>query len=182
MAKKKVKETPKEELKEEEIKVEEKKEVEEKVEVKEKKKKKLSTIKIIIIIVVGLLCLTGSFLISYNATKDVKVVEDKEDKKEKKKDKETKEEKYLKVGKYKLNYGTYKGIESEYDPDTGKTTKMEIEIELKKDKMIVNGNSMNYKIKDDNYIYINEVKMYEVIDNNKFTLIAGAGIDFEYVK
>ena len=181
MAKKKVKETPKEELKEEEIKVEEKKEVEEKVEVKEDKKEKLSTIKIIIIIVVGLLCLTGSFLISYNATKDVKVVEDKEDKKEKKKDKDTKEE-YLKVGKYKLQYGTYKGTEEEYDSDKEKTIKTEVKVELTKDKMIVNGNSMNYKVKDDNYIYINEVKMYEVTANNKFTLIAGAGIDFELVK
>ncbi len=145
----------------------------------EKEDNKLGKIKIIIIIIVGLLFLCGSFLISYNAAKDVEIIEDNEPKKEKKIDKK---EEYLKVGKYKLKYGTYKGIEEEYDPDTDKTIKMEIKIELNKDKMIVNGNSMNYKVKDDNYIYINEVKMYEVTANNEFTLIAGAGIDFKYVK
>ena len=171
MAKKKEKKvTPKEEKTEV---------IEEKIEI-EKEDNKLGKIKIIIIIIVGLLFLCGSFLISYNAAKDIKIVEDQEEpKKEKKKDKK---EEYLKVGKYKLKYGTYKGIEEEYDPDTDKTIKMEIKIELNKDKMIVNGNSMNYKVKDDNYIYINEVKMYEVTANNEFTLIAGAGIDFEYVK
>ena len=165
----KKKETPKEEKTEE---------IEEKIEIK-KEDNKLGKIKIIIIIIVGLLFLCGSFLISYNAAKDVEIIEDNEPKKEKKIDKK---EEYLKVGKYKLKYGTYKGIEEEYDPDTDKTIKMEIKIELNKDKMIVNGNSMNYKVKDDNYIYINEVKMYEVTANNEFTLIAGAGIDFKYVK
>ena len=148
---------------------------------------KLGAIKVIVIIIIGILCYTGSFLVTYNLFKEDEVVEEKEEKKEKKDKKEKKEdtkkeEDYLTVGKYKLKYGTYKGINKQYDETTGKTKDVEMTLELTKTKITTNGVSNSYVTKSDGYIYINNTQMYEVTGDNKMTLLAGAGVEFEFYK
>ena len=75
------------------------------------------------------------------------------------------------VGNYSLDIGTYKGEEVEYD------SRKEVFLELSRDKI----NSEDYIIKG-NKFYVNNQEMYEVIADNKILLLAGGGIEYEYIK
>ena len=81
----------------------------------------------------------------------------------------------LRVGSYSLKYGTYKGFENEYNPDTEKIEKKEKTLTLTNTKI----NSENYEVKGMS-LYVNGYEMYKVIANNKIELLAGEGIEFEY--
>lgn len=81
----------------------------------------------------------------------------------------------LKVGEYSLKYGLYKGIETEYNPDTEKVDKKEITFDLSESKI----NGETYEVKG-MYLYVNGYQMYKVISNNKIELLAGEGVEFEY--
>ena len=81
----------------------------------------------------------------------------------------------LKVGNYSLKYGTYKGMETEYNHDTKKTEKKEIKLVLSKDKI----NDTKYEVKGTS-LYVNGYEMYKVIANNKMELLAGEGVELVY--
>ncbi len=81
----------------------------------------------------------------------------------------------LKVGKYSLEYGTYKGTESEYNPDTEKVEKKEIKVVLSNNKI----NDTKYEVKGTS-LYVNGYEMYKVIANNKMELLAGEGVELVY--
>ena len=81
----------------------------------------------------------------------------------------------LKVGKYTLTYGKYKGTETEYDNDTNKVISKEIKIELTKDKI----NNEDYIVKGES-LYVNGFELYKVVSNNKILLLAGEGVEFIY--
>ena len=53
---------------------------------------------------------------------------------------------------------------------------------LTKTKITANGVSNSYVVKSDGYIYVNGTQLYEVTGNNKLTMLAGAGVDFEFSK
>ena len=96
-------------------------------------------------------------------------------------DTKKKEQEAIVLKDYKLQYGTYIGEESEYNPDTKKTETKKVKISVTKDMI----NGQTFKIKD-NSIYIvsagNSILMYEVTADNAFTLLAGSGIDFKLEK
>ena len=94
---------------------------------------------------------------------------------EKKENKTEKVEDTLKIGKYSLKYGTYKGSETEYNPDTKKVYKKEVTITLSKDK--ING---EYYIVKGTSLYVNGYELYKVTANNKIEQLAGEGVEFEY--
>ena len=81
----------------------------------------------------------------------------------------------LKVGKYSLEYGTYKGTESEYNLDTEKVEKKEIKVVLSNNKI----NDTKYEVKGTS-LYVNGYEMYKVIANNKMELLAGEGVELVY--
>ena len=81
----------------------------------------------------------------------------------------------LKVGEYSLKYGTYKGIENEYDPDTEKVEKKEIKLVLSKSEI----NGEKYEVKGMS-LFVNGYEMYKVIANNKMELLAGEGVELVY--
>ena len=83
----------------------------------------------------------------------------------------------LQVGDYVLKYGTYKGIGTEYNYDTNKNEEKEITLILAKDKI----NNQTYEVKGLS-LYVNGIEMYKITANNKFTLLAGEGVDFVYEK
>lgn len=133
----------------------------------------MSKKEIIILVVVGILCFIFSFNLTVGTRKDVeepkkdetKEVEKKEDTK-----KEDKKEEVLKVGSYTLQYGTYKGVEPTEEG------KKEVKLTLTKDGI----NYEEYEVKDNN-IYVENLPMYEVTGNNKLLLMAGSGIEYEFV-
>lgn len=133
---------------------------------------------IIIIIVIGLLAILLSFFIVYSLKSKTEQPDTPVKKTEKKKTQNTDGD--LVVGDYSLKFGTYKGMEEEYDPDTEKVKKTEVILEINKDELIYNGEASSYEIKG-NYIYAGQI-MYEVTDNNVLVLQAGAGIKFKYYK
>lgn len=90
-------------------------------------------------------------------------------------------DKSLKVGEYLLAYGTYRAIEKEYDQDLGKYIEKEVVLTLSKEKVTINGESNSYLVKD-NSLYVNGVMMYKVEANNRFSMLAGGGVEFNYEK
>ena len=94
---------------------------------------------------------------------------------EKKENNTEKVEDTLKIGKYILKYGTYKGSETEYNTDTKKVYKKETKITLSKDK--ING---EYYIVKGTSLYVNGYELYKVVANNKIEQLAGEGVEFEY--
>ena len=124
----------------------------------------MSRKEIIILIVVGIGCMLLSGVLSYiiaspkNTKEDVNI---------------------LQVGKYNLHFGTYKGVEEEYDPDTQKINKKDVTLILSKDSIEQNGIKQKYTIKE-NSIYIEGTEMYQIISNDKMMLLAGAGMEFKY--
>ena len=93
----------------------------------------------------------------------------------------TKSENALKVGSYTLEYGTYKGIEQEYDADKEKVVNKEMKVVLSTDKIVVGDISKKYEVKGSS-IYVDGTEMYEVTANNKFILLAGSGVECVYEK
>ena len=87
----------------------------------------------------------------------------------------------ISAGKYSLNYGTYKGTAEEYDPDTKKTNKNELKIEITKDKIKSDSGEKSYTVKGEK-IYVDDIVMYEVTGNNKFIMLVGSGVEFIYEK
>ena len=83
----------------------------------------------------------------------------------------------LKVGKYTLNYGKYVGYETDYDDSTKKVEKKEKSFILTKDKI----NGEKYEV-NGNKLRVNQFDLYEVVGNNKISLLAGEGVDYEYEK
>ena len=74
---------------------------------------------------------------------------------------------------YIVSYGTYVGVEKEYNDKTGAVTDKEVKMEVTKDK--INGESFTVK---GNSIYVNGYEMYEVTKDNQLKLLAGSGIDY----
>ena len=83
----------------------------------------------------------------------------------------------LELDNYTLSYGKYKGIEKEYDVESESVKEKELIIILTKDKI----NNEIYKAKG-NSLFVNNYEMYKVIANNKLLLLAGEGVEFEYVE
>lgn len=128
----------------------------------------MSKKQIVILCIVGV-CVTliftiGAFLVTKNSnTKEENKVSTK-----------------LKVGQYELEYGIYIGEESEYNSDTGKVEKKEIKLELNNDNSYtINGTKTTFTIIKDK-LYVDGNEMIEVTDNNKLTLLAGSGVEFNY--
>ena len=130
----------------------------------------MSKKQIIILIVVGLVMFISTFLGVYFLTND------KESSSSNKK-----QDSAIVLKDYKLQYGTYVGEESEYNPDTKKTETKKVKIKVTKDKI----NDQEYIVKG-NSIYIKsngkEIEMYEVTADNAFTLLAGSGIEYKLEK
>lgn len=85
----------------------------------------------------------------------------------------------IKTNDYTLEYGTYKGYETDYDHETQTMISKKIFAVLTKKEIIINGIPAKYKIKD-NKMYVNNRLMYEIIGNNKLIMLAGGGIIFEH--
>ena len=134
----------------------------------------MSKKEIIILVVVGVLCFIFSFNLTIgtkNSGNKPKKDETKEvKKKEETKSEDKKEENVLKVGNYTLQYGTYKGVEPTEEGNK------EVKLTLTKDGI----NYEEYTVKD-NKIYIENIPFYEVTGNNKLLLMAGSGIEYEFV-
>ena len=133
----------------------------------------MSKKEIIILVVVGVLFFIFNFNLTLGTKKKVeepKKDETKEVKKKEEANKKEKKEEVLKVGSYTLQYGTYKGMEP-----TEEGSK-EVKLTLTKDSI----NYEEYTVKD-NKIYIENIPFYEVTSNNKFLLMAGSGIEYEFV-
>ena len=121
---------------------------------------------ILIVIIAGIISFLISFFLFYSPSTD------KENNNNNQK---------LSIVTYTLNYGTYKGYETEYNPDTKKAKKKEIKIELTKDNLKINNEMKNYTIENDT-IYIDKNPIYKITGNNKFILLAGSGVEFKYEK
>ena len=78
---------------------------------------------------------------------------------------------------YKVSYGTYVGIEKEYNDKTQAITNKTVKMEVTKDK--INGEA--YTVKG-NSIYVNGYEMYEVAKDNELKLLAGSGIEYKLEK
>lgn len=87
--------------------------------------------------------------------------------------------KIIKSGSFTLEYGQYKGIETDYDHQINEIKAKEVFATLTKNKIIINGIQTKYKIKN-NKLYVNNIAMYEIIGNNKLLMLAGGGIIFEH--
>lgn len=87
--------------------------------------------------------------------------------------------KIIKAGSFTLEYGQYKGIETDYDHQIHEIKEKEVFATLTKNKIIINGIPTKYKIKN-NKLYVNNIAMYEIIGNNKLLMLAGGGIIFEH--
>ena len=87
--------------------------------------------------------------------------------------------KILTVGKYKVSYGKYKGVEEEYDPETENTNKKDVFLEISKTMIKSGDHNETYTIKNYKIVTSNGLE-YEVIGNNKLELLVGGGIIYEY--
>ena len=87
--------------------------------------------------------------------------------------------KILTVGKYKVSYGKYNGVEEEYDPETENTNKKDVFLEISKTMIKSGDHNETYTIKNYKIVTSNGLE-YEVIGNNKLELLVGGGIIYEY--
>lgn len=78
---------------------------------------------------------------------------------------------------YKVTYGTYIGIEKEYNDKTQAITNKTVKMEVTKDTI----NKEKYVVKD-NSIYVNGYELYKVTKNDELKLLAGSGIDYRLDK
>ena len=85
----------------------------------------------------------------------------------------------IKVNGYVLECGIYKGYETDYNHKTQKPFKKLVAAEIGKNKITINGITTKLKVKGSK-LYIGKNEMYEIIDNNKFLMLAGGGIIFEH--
>ena len=118
--------------------------------------------KVIILIVIFILTLLFSSLLSYFILNHDKMIKPQSNN-------------TITIGNYSLKYGNYVGYEEEYDYDNDKVEKKKKTILFTKDKI----NNDAYKI-NGNKLQVNGFDLYEVVANNKFILLAGEGVEFNY--
>ena len=91
----------------------------------------------------------------------------------------TTDKNHITVGGYTLKYGTYKGIESNYDWEEQKEINREIILVLSSDKIRFDGQLLSYSISG-NKIIANGFAMFQVNRNNEITLLAGMCPELTY--
>ena len=75
---------------------------------------------------------------------------------------------------YKVTYGTYVGVEKEYNDKTQAITSKNVKMNVSKDSI----NGEKYVVKD-NSIYVNGYELYKVTNNDELKLLAGSGIEYK---